>query len=71
MTGPPQAVEASHNEDAKGKAKNYYFTLKFANGLPLSSAPLFLPCEPWYNSVGLCEPCQNYVGLYILYQLLQ
>ena len=46
MPGPPQAVEASHNEDAKGKTKNYYFTLKFAKGLPLSLAPPFLPCEP-------------------------
>jgi len=47
MPGPPQAVEASHNEDAKGKAKNYYFLLKyFTKGLPLSLAPPFLPREP-------------------------
>jgi len=30
VPGPPQAVKASCNEDAKGKTMNYYFAFKFA-----------------------------------------
>ena len=37
MPGPPQAVEESHNGDAKGKTENYYLTHKFTTRESISA----------------------------------